>query len=217
MHRVARIALPAIAILVVGLIGGSAASPSPAPTKQDVAKKILNSPAGKNLTSPARAYLEAVARNDHRIAPDSNGITPKGNKVNSAKPSGGGSLTNVRVNNPANDTHQTDQTTKSETSIAVSGSNVAVGYNTSSHTLLFLTAGSNRSGYAYSTDGGRTFTDGGALPNAPGNVNFGDPWLASDSTGNMYYSTLAIDANTGFLVVGLSRSTDGGKTWTGAA
>ncbi|TMD97590.1 MAG: exo-alpha-sialidase [Chloroflexi bacterium] len=217
MHRIARLALPAIAILVVGLIGGSAASPSSGPTKQDVAKKILNSPAGKTLSAPARAYMESVARGDHRLAPDSNGLAQKGNKVNSAKPGGGGSLTNVRVNNPANDTHQTDQTTQSETTVGVSGSNVVVGYNTSSHTLLFLTAGSNLTGYAYSADGGQTFTDGGVIPNAPGNVNLGDPWLASDSAGNFYYSTLTIDATTGFLLVGTSKSTDGGKTFSQAA
>ena len=56
MHRIVRLALPAIAILVVGLIGGSAASPSSGPTKQDVAKKILNSPAGKTLSAPARVH-----------------------------------------------------------------------------------------------------------------------------------------------------------------
>ena len=163
--------------------------------------------------------MESVARNDHRLAPDSSNISHgnNNNKVTSAKGQGGTPLVNVRVNNPANDTHQTDQTTQSETSVAVAGSNVAVGYNSSQHGLLFLTAGADLSGYGYSTDGGQTFTDGGVLPNAPGNVNLGDPWLASDSSGAMYYSTLTIDATTGFLLVGVSRSTDGGKTWSTAA
>ena len=224
MHRIARFVLPTIAILVIGLVGGSAASPTPAPTRQDVAKRILNSPAGKSLTAPARAYMEQVARNDHRLAPDSAGLTPsasQGNSPNAASPQSpakrGGGLTNVRVNNPALDTHQTDQTTQSETTIAVAGNNVAVGYNNSQHALLFLTAGADLTGYAYSSDGGKTFTDGGQLPNAPGNVNLGDPWLASDRAGNMYFSNLTIDADTGFLLVGVARSTDGGKFWTGAA
>ena len=218
MHRIARLAIPALAILVVGVIGGSAATPSQSPTKQDIAKKILNSPAGKHLTSPARAYMESVARNDHRLAPDSNGLVTKGKKVTSGKPGGGGSLANVRVNNPADDSHQTDQTTQSETAIAVSGSHVVVGYNDSQNVLQpFLTAGANLTGVAYSSDGGQTFTDGGALPNAPGNVNLGDPWLAVDSAGTFYFSNLTIDATTGFLLVGVSRSTDGGKTWTPAA
>ena len=100
-------------------------------------------------------------------------------------------LTNVRVNNPAEDSHQIDQTTQSEPMLTVSGSNVAVGFNDSQTALLALTAGADLTGYAYSTDGGASFTDGGALPNAPGFVNFGDPWLAHDRAGNLYFSNLA--------------------------
>jgi hypothetical protein len=218
MFRTARLVLAIVALVVIGVSNGSAASPTQPPTKQDVAKKILSSRAGQTLSAPARAYVESVARNDHRLAPDSSGLSNgKAAKVNAAKGGGGTPLVNVRVNNPANDTHQTDQTTQSETTVAVSGANVAVGYNNSQHTLLFLTAGANLSGYAYSTDGGQTFTDGGVIPNAPGNVNLGDPWLASDSSGAMYYSTLTIDATSGLLQVGVSRSPDGGKTWTPAA
>ena len=217
MFRNARFALAVLAVLLIGVSTGSAASQNQGPTKQDLAKKILASRAGQTLSAPARAYMESVARNDHRLAPDSNGIVGKATKVNAAKGQGGTPLVNVRVNNPANDSHQTDQTTQSETTVAVSGSNVAVGYNNSQHALLFLTAGADLTGYAYSTDGGQTFTDGGVLPNAPGNVNLGDPWLASDSSGAMYYSTLTIDAASGNLLVGVSRSADGGKTWTPAA
>src|SRR5579872_1912964 len=110
--------------------------------------------------------MESIARNDHRLAPDSSGI-PSGTagRVNSGKGQGGTPLVNVRVNNPANDSHQTDQTTQSETAVAVSGSNVAVGYNNSQHALLLMTAGGDLTGYSYSSDGGQTFTDGGALPN----------------------------------------------------
>lgn len=216
MHRIARLVLPAIAILIIGLIGGSAASPTKPFTKQDAAKKILASAASKNLTGPARAFVEATARGDHRIAPDTSGVTQKGNKVTSSKPVGGGSLPNVRVNNPAADHAGVGQTTQSETAITVSGSNVAVGYNDSAGGLVFYVAGDNLTGYSYSTDGGTTFTDGGALPNDGGNVNLGDPWLASDSAGNMYFSTLTIDGPTGQLMVGVSKSTDGGKTWTAA-
>jgi hypothetical protein len=215
VQRFAQFALIVLVLLAVGVAGSSAASPSQAPTKQDIAKKILASRA--ELTSSGRAYLESVARNDHRLAPDSTNVSHgNGANVTSAKSQGGTPLVNVRVNDPANDTHQTDQTTQSETSVAVSGSNVAVGYNTSSHALLFLTAGADLSGYGYSTDGGQTFTDGGVLPNAAGNVNLGDPWLASDGSGAMYYSTLTVDATTGFLLVGVSRSADGGKTWSQA-
>jgi hypothetical protein len=216
MFRTARLVLAIGALLVVGVTGGSAASTASVPTRQQIAQKILNSRA--LLTSPARSYLESVARNDHRIAPDSVGISAS--KALSPKPStsSGAAVTaglvNVRVNNPANDTHQTDQTTQSETSVAVSGANVAVGYNNSQHALLFLTAGADLTGYGYSTNGGQTFTDGGVLPNAPGDVNLGDPWLASDSSGAMYFSTLTIDGATFNLLVGVSKSTNGGKTWS---
>ena len=91
---------------------------------------------------------------------------------------------NVRVNDPSLDTHEPDQTTQSETSIAVAGSHVAVGYNDSQQTGLALTAGSNLTGYSYSENGGASFTDGGALPNTPEFVNFGDPWMTSTRTGN---------------------------------
>src|ERR1700704_3757592 len=188
MYRTARLAVIAIALLLVGVAGGSAASPTPSPTRQDVAKKILGSIAGQTMTSPARAFMDSVARGDNRLSPDSNfNVVPaqQSARVNAARSTGGSSLSNVRVNNPALDTHQTDQTTQSETSVAVSGANVAAGYNNSQHGLLFLTAGASITGYAYSTNGGATFTDGGALPNAPGDMNLGDPWLASDSSGAM--------------------------------
>jgi hypothetical protein len=79
-----------------------------------------------------------------------------------------------------------------------------------------LTAGSNLSGVSYSTDGGQTFTDGGTLPNAPGKNNFGDPWLATDKNGTMYYSNLVFDLANFNLLVGVAKSTDGGKTWSQA-
>src|SRR2546426_1062735 len=132
MRRTLSVLTIALVVIAAGTIAGSAASPKTPPSKQDIAKRILATPAGKALTPTARIALEAIARGDHKATPDSNGITapatvrqPKG-----AKP-GGGPLPNVRVNDPAKDSNQIDQTTQSETSIAVSGSNVAVGYNDS--------------------------------------------------------------------------------------
>jgi hypothetical protein len=121
--------------------------------------------------------------------------------------------TNVRVNDPSTDTFL-DQTTQSETTVAVSGQNVVVGYNDSAHTLPFLTAASNLTGYSYSTDGGATFTDAGDLPDAPGQINFGDPWLGADRAGNFYYSNLAEDGTTGNGIVSVGKSTDGGRTFS---
>src|SRR5438093_11052833 len=118
MHRIARLAIPTIAILVFGLIGGSAASPNAGLNKQDAAKKILSSGASKNMTGPARAFVEATARGDHRLSADTNVITQTGNKANSSKPVRRGPVPNVRANNPAADRAGDGQTTQSETAIA---------------------------------------------------------------------------------------------------
>lgn len=221
-RRKASVVAAALAVMVVVLSSiagssGAGASGSP-PTRQEIAQKILDSPAGKTLTAPARLALEMVARGDNRLAPDSKGLTPTNAKLSKGGHTPGGQgKANVLVNNPGEDGYQHDQTTQSETTIAVAGSNVAVGFNDSQTALQFLTAGTDLTGYAYSRNGGKTFTDGGQLPNGPGLNNLGDPWLASDSAGTMYFSNLTEDSASGSLDVGLSRSTDGGKTWSPTA
>jgi hypothetical protein len=52
------------------------------------------------------------------------------------------------------------------------------------------------SGYGYSTDGGLTWTDGGAPPVIGGVFTRGDPWLDSDGF-TFYYANLSIDQTTG--------------------
>ena len=185
MRRTLGVLTIAMVVIAAGAIAGSAASPKTPPSKQEIAKRILATPAGKTLTPTARIALEAIARGDHRAAPDSNGISA-----------------------PA--------TTRQPKGTKPVGSNVAVGYNDSQRTLLFLTAASNLSGVSSSTDGGQTFTDGGTIPNAPAKNNFGDPWLATDSSGTMYYSNLVLDFSSFSLLVGVAKSTDGGKTWSQA-
>jgi hypothetical protein len=208
----ALIVAAAIAFAAIG-VAGSTATPSSSLDRQSAAEKILKSQSAKFLTSPALVAMNMIARGDHQLAPGQLKLGP-------ARPASGGlgppsaDLTNVRVNDPALDTNQVDQTTQSETSIAVAGSHVAVGYNDSQRTPLFLEAGSDLSGYSYSTDGGASFTDAGDLPNAPEFINFGDPWLASDRSGNMYYSTLAFDAFNFNLDVAVAKSTNGGRTWS---
>lgn len=179
----------------------------------EFAEKILTGPAGPYLTSGARVALTTLA----------------GKKVSSALPDGeegarspalsgpaqnlpAGTLPNVEVNDPRTDRHQIEQTTQSETSLAARGKHVVVGYNDSQHTLLALTASTNLSGYGYSSDGGASFTDGGVLPNAPGSINLGDPWLGADRTGTFYYSTLAFDP-AGNVGVSVARS-HRGRRWS---
>jgi hypothetical protein len=200
-----------VAAVLLSVAGSVAALPSP-PGRQAVAQHILKVQ-GKFLTAPAQAALHMVANNERALAPGQQRLGP------ATRASGGlaaptPAFTNVRVNDPALDSHQVDQTTQSETAVAVSGQNVVVGYNDSQHTGLFLTAGSGLSGYSYSSDGGASFTDGDVLPNAPEFVNLGDPWLTSDRAGNMYYSTLAFDLFNFNLDVSVAKSTDGGTTWS---
>src|SRR5215831_11646097 len=188
-----------------------------APTRQQIAQHILSTQAAGVLTAPARAALRILATGSRDLSPGTpaGGLPvvgpsgPASNAGNLAKPA----FTNVLVNNPAQDTHEPDQTTQSETAIAVAGSHVAVGYNDSQQTGLFLTAGSSITGFSYSADGGAHFTDGGALPNTPEFNNLGDPWLASTRGGAMYFSNLAFDSLNQNLDVSVAKSTDGGKTW----
>ncbi|MBZ5626097.1 MAG: glycoside hydrolase [Acidobacteriia bacterium] len=94
---------------------------------------------------------------------------------------------------------------QSETTIAVSGANILVGFND----------GDLRGqAVAFSSDSGASWS-GGRLPSYPGVVgNSGDPVLAVAPDGRMYHAYLAATA-VGFLTVALAYSADGGATWTG--
>ena len=223
-RRVSVLAVATVAVTTVALTGAftgalgiGSGGTGQALTRQQAAQRLLKTQASQVMTSPAQAALRMQATGSKDLSP---GSSPVGVSVRrqSGPATGGGAqlqpaFSNVRVNDPSLDTHQPDQSTQSETAIAVAGSHVAVGYNDSQQTGLFLTAGSNLSGYSYSTDGGASFTDGGTIPNTPEFVNFGDPWLASTRAGDMYYSTLALDFFNGNLDVAVAKSTDGGKTF----
>jgi hypothetical protein len=91
---------------------------------------------------------------------------------------------NVRANNPAGDAVGE---TQSEVAIAVYGDTVVVGWNDSRG----FTAGFTLTSFAYSTDGGATFTDGGNVPLAlPTDQAFGDAGLDTDERGNWYLNQI---------------------------
>jgi len=226
-HRRRSVVVPILAAALavpttLALSGAFAATTSAAKTpllRQQAAQRLLKSPGARYMTWPAQVALHYQATGDRSFSQQQLTGSPSEQVLGSASAAAvpavpSANLPNVRVNNPGEDTHQVSQTTQSETTIAVHGSHVAVGYNDSQITGLALTAGSNLNGYSYSTNGGRTFTDGGALPDAPGFVNFGDPWMASDRSGAMYYSTLALDFFSGNLDVAVAKSTNGGRTWS---
>jgi len=105
---------------------------------------------------------------------------------------------------------------QSETSIAKFGNAVVVGYN---DVRGFAYSPPRVSGYAYSADGGTTWTDGGQLPNSGSDAIYGDPdvkvWQDPNTlTVYFVYSSIYLNASS---VQGMCVhvSTDGGATWTG--
>jgi hypothetical protein len=213
------LALVAVATLVSSALlaaSGSAAPTPKRPSRQQLAQQLLAKGRARFMTAPARTWLNMMATGSRAMSPDAGGPAagreaPGGERAAvAAEPAA--AFPNVRVNDPAADRQFLDQTTQSETAIAVHGSNVAVGYNDSQRTPLFTTAASSITGFSWSSDGGRSFHDGGALRNAPGQINLGDPWMTGDRSGAFYFGNLAIDT---FLNLGISvaRSNDGGRTW----
>ncbi len=92
---------------------------------------------------------------------------------------------NVRCNNrvTCSDGRGTIQ---SETALAISGNAVVCGYNDfRAQYCPNEDPGYQWIGWAYSLDGGATFTDGGPLPGRT--MHRGDPWLATGPDGTIYY------------------------------
>ncbi len=125
-----------------------------------------------------------------------------------------GAPANVRVNDPSGDgAGDPNMTTQSETSIAASGSNVVVGYNDDGRTPFNLQAGADMTGYSWSSDGGTTWHDS-VLPDPVRGINFGDPVVAVDGSGNFYFASLAANFSTFAIQVVVGKSTDGGQTFS---
>ena len=115
----------------------------------------------------------------------------------------------VQVNSKDNGaTNLSNFTTESETSLARKGSLVVVGYNTSRQAgLVGAGAITSLSGYAYSTNGGLSFVDDPSFVPASGTfVLQGDPALAFDSAGNLYYGSLMEDLSSTCSYIGVSKS-----------
>ena len=200
-------------MMALGVGRGGAATPTARPSNESVAKALLahhydrfGTPALTRALKFTAGEQQSPGRQVHREDAVSAARVATG--AAASVPRSG--LRNVRVNNPA---AEVDQTTQSETTIAVAGKNVAVGFNDSQQALMALTDGLDLTGYAYSRNGGKTFTDGGTLRNPLNFVNIGDPWMTSDRAGRMYYATLTYGGDVGNLEIGVARSDDGGKTW----
>ena len=140
-----------------------------------------------------------------------------------------GDVNNIQVNDPVLDhtvtfpgTRPFELSTQSETSVTADGPHIVVGYNSSAASViesftqgLFITQ-LLFSAYSVSHDGGLTWASGfvpPADPNSP--FTFGDPSLALDRHGNVFYASLGTDAlgNSALIV---NKSSDHGSTF-GAA
>lgn len=142
-----------------------------------------------------------------------------------------GASTNVQVNDPALDhvttfppsvvvTRPFEFSTNSETSIVQNGQHIVVGYNTSAGAVVEFFPGAGLfftqvlfSGFSTSHDGGRTWTSGFAPPVSPDSpFTFGDPSLAMDRNGAIYYASLGTD-EVGNSSININRSTDNGTSF----
>jgi len=104
-----------------------------------------------------------------------------------------GTPPNVRANNPAGDQGAPAADTQSECGVAAFGNNVVVAWNDSKG--LRLGTPTTVTSYAFSCDGGQTFTDGGNVPLiAAGHQSFGDCTLDVDAAGNFYMGVIYVGA-----------------------
>ena len=181
----------------------------------DAANSILSSSLAQFLSGDG---VNALERQSGRLANVNVGVG--GGPVSS--PPIQSSRFEVMVNDPADDKFAAfDISTHSETASAAYGNNVVVAFNDSTG---FVSAGGapafSGMGYAHSSDGGATFTDLGNLPVRTGfplQENEGDPGIVVNRNGVFYASYILFDAvrPTGFRnTVGVSKSTDGGVTWS---
>ena len=110
--------------------------------------------------------------------------------------------------------------TRAEVALAAdaTGQHIVIGFNDSRG---FRTTPVSVSGFMYSDDGGKTFTDGGQLPSLSTALVYGDPDVKYLGACTFIYSSILIVEKTiGMDTVqiqsmGLHRSTDCGHTWQG--
>ncbi|MFZ5645699.1 MAG: sialidase family protein [Bacillota bacterium] len=116
--------------------------------------------------------------------------------------SGAGALGERQVNDPQQDVGVPDNNiTQSETSLASFCPFILFGFNDSN-----CAAFGNFSGFAFSSDGGNTWSDCGSTPRNPGWRNGGDPVIAVDRKGVFYYAQLST-TDTGESVISVSTAT----------
>jgi len=135
---------------------------------------------------------------------------------------GGGDSGLASVNDPSTDLDFSgfDGISQSETSTAMCGNQVVVGFNDSGSELQTLFSGPGGlsfSGAAVSSDRGATFEDIGFVNPGSNFTNFvlGDPVLMCTNSSTFYYTQLFSlgDFTAPLTGIAISKSTDGGNTW----
>src|SRR6266487_2999756 len=209
------LAVGTVALVVGGLVPQAPATASGPATQQQFLQMLARSPISKWLSAGGQTSLELALGTRPQSEAQVTGssyVSPAAAAVQGAQARLATSTANVRVNTPAGDAvAEQDMTTQSETSVAVHGNNVVVGYNDDGHSAFFLSPALDFNGYSWSSDGGATFHDS-QVPNRVPALNVGDPALGSDRSGRFYYASLAIAPTAAPVVVGTS--TDGGKTFS---
>ena len=178
------------------------------------------------------AHQLAKAVQSGRALVSGPGIPVTGTSSRGNSQGGNGVGSNVQVNDPALDhivtfppdevvTRPFEFSTQSETSVVNHGRHIVVGYNSSANQVVeffpgFGLAFTQRLLTAFSTshDGGRTWTSGFVPPVSPdAPFTFGDPALASDRQGNIFYASIGTDA-VGKIGININKSADNGDTWS---
>ncbi|MEJ2720016.1 MAG: choice-of-anchor D domain-containing protein [bacterium] len=161
--------------------------------------------------TPQISPMGAIARGDEPIPKRDDLIHPSGGPAMVSRAPAGIQGNDQLVHSPMAIDFQ------SETTIAKNGDFVVVGFN---DVRGFYLPNVSVSGYAYSSDGGATWTDGYQLPTAGGaSAVYGDPdvktWTdPGDSQVYFFYSSLYTNIS-GRSSLCIHVSTDGGATWVG--
>jgi hypothetical protein len=172
----------------------------------------------ENLASAARQMFDALQQNGGRLVRPTSG-------AGALNTSGVTSQANRQVNDPLLDNVQSYPgaapfvfAIESETSLVSVGSDLVAGYNSSAGTRTTDAAGDVSqllfSAYSVSHDGGQTWRSGFVPPLPGSSFTFGDPSLAVDRSGTVYYASLTSSAGFKFFGIQINKSTDHGDTWS---
>ncbi len=169
---------------------------------------LLSSPWREFLSSSGESALLSICTS-HRAPSPQRALAHISSYKHTSSP-----FANIQVNDPSTDIPE--QTTQSETTIAIYKETVLVAFVDTGQYLPATVGASSLSGYARSDDGGQTFTDLGRVPPSSRSIGYSDPSLGVDSQGNFYFANLQYVPvrRTTLSALGVAQSVDGGRTFT---